>query len=259
MRRRMSAAIAGAIVLALAGIGGVPAQADTSDGDNASSWTEQGLNGVNAGPGLTTPDVVFNSEADLGTLPGVTTHIYVQPLHFRTSAVSPMTYGVGHVIGRSRSWMTASNGWVRKGYAQGTLSAIGALALSFVPGVGAMTVATILSVVSIVASNSNTVKGETLITYRYLYRDGEGRWSSDPNTSGYWHLGYRTGRRETYRAVTGGRLNPVTQIWTISTHSYNTAPCAATNTPNYTQSNSWLASKGRAYVLTGNMYSETSW
>lgn len=267
MKRLVSVVVAGAIALALAGTGVQPAQAEPPDDDTISNSslgeatgpTELSLQPFRIGPNLTIPNVVFDSEAELGRLPGVTTGIYVQQSPIRGSVVSPMTYGKGYVIGRARAWMTASNGWVRKGYTQGTLSAVGAVALAFVPGVAAMTIATILSVVSIVASSSNTVKGETLVTYRYLYRDGEGRWSSDPNASGYWHLGYRTGRLETYKAVTGGRLNPVTKIWTITTKNYNSSPATATNTPNYGQSNSWLAKKGASYVTASVMYSETSW
>lgn len=259
MKRPVSALIAGGLALVLLTTAS-PVQAASAEGDDSlSSAMEVALEPQTLPGGLPVPDVVFDTEAEAGKLPGVTTQIYVRPTAIGGHAVTPAAYGQGYVIGRARSWMTASNGYVRKGYSSGTLSAIGAMLLAFVPGVAAVSVSTILSIVSIVASSSNTVSGETLVSYRYLYRDGEGRWSSDPNTSGYWHLGYRTGRIETYKCVIGGRRNPTTYIWTFSTKNYNTSPATATNSPNYTQSNTWLASKGQSYVTAGTSYIETSW
>lgn len=91
---------------------------------------------------------------------------------------------------------------------------------------------------------------------RYLYRDGEGRWSSDPNTSGYWHLGYRTGRLETYKHIIGGKV--VNGVWRLSAKNYPN-PALVSSTSNYGSTNAWLAEKGRQNVTAGTTYNETSW
>lgn len=206
-------------------------------------------------PVITIPNRIFLNEEDAGILPGITTDIYVEP----KTNISPKTYGEGYVIGRARSWMTASDGYIRKGYKKGTFSSVASTVLSFIPGHVTTTVAAILSVVGLAASSNDMVSGETLITYRYKYRDGEGRWSSDPNTSGYWHLGLRTGQRETFKHVIGGKLNKTTQVWTLEMKNYNTTPIKTEKSPNYTQSDSWLAEQGRQRVTVGNVYVETAW
>lgn len=197
------------------------------------------------------PNRVFLNERDAGKLPGVTTSVYEENQSDIESMRGP---GDGYVIGRARSWMTASNGYIRKGYKRGTLSSIGSIFLSFIPGVGT-TVSAILGAVSIVASGSDMVSGETLITYRYKYRDGEGRWSSEANI---WHLGYRTGQRETYKHVVGGKLNPSTQKWTLTMKNYPTA-IKTEKSLNFSKSDQWLAEKGRQNVTTHSIYDECGW
>lgn len=199
------------------------------------------------------PNKIYKSEKEAGKLPGVTTGFYLG----EDNLIVPMATGEGYVIGRVRSWMTASDGYIRTGYKKGTLSAIGSIVLSFIPGVN-VSVAAILGIVSLAASMSDTVSGETLITYRYQYRDGEGRWSTDPNQSGYWHLGFRTGQRETFKHVIGGKLNKSTQKWTYEMKNY-TAPIRTEKTPNYTKSDAWLAEQGRQYVTVGWNLIETNW
>jgi hypothetical protein len=208
--------------------------------------------------GLAIPSRVFNNEEDAGKLPGKLLGIYVEDTN---NKISTSTYfpGVGSVVGRVRAWTTASNGYMRTGYKKGTLSAIGSLALAFVPGVGAMVVSAILGAVSLAASDSDVVSGETLITYRYKYRDGEGRWTSDPNKSGYWHLGYRTGQRETFKHVIGGKYDKKTKLWTFKLKNYNKTAAKTEKSQNYKKSDSWLAEQGRKSVLTGNVYVETPW
>lgn len=215
-----------------------------------------GLNEYSIGiePTFTIPNIVFDSEEEAGKLPGITTRIYVQP----TPEITPKTYGEGYVIGRAKAWMTSSNGYIRKGYKSGTFSSIASTALSFIPGVATMTVAAILSVVGLIASNVDMVSGETLISYRYLYRDGEGRWSTDPNTEAYWYLGHRTGRRETYKHVVGGIRDESTQLWNFQVKNYST-PIDTEDSLNYSKSDSWLAEQGRQRVAIGDCYVETPW
>lgn len=200
------------------------------------------------------PNRVVLNEKELGKLPGITTGFYLE----ENNLITPMSTGEGYVIGRVKSWQTASNGSIRVGYKQGMLSAIASFILSFIPGVASMTVSQVLSAVSITASMSDTVSGETLIDYRYKYRDGEGRWSSDPDQTGYWHLGFRTGQRETFKHVIGGKLNKTTMRWTYSVKNYDAA-IRIEQTPNYTQSNAWLAEQGRQYVTAGWQMIETNW
>lgn len=205
---------------------------------------------------LKIPNRIFLSEEEAGRLPGVTTGFYYESIN---DLFSPQSVGDGYVIGRARSWKTASGGYIRKGYKKGTFSSIASVALSFVGGIPAMTVSTILGVVGLMASGLDMVSGETLITYRYLYRDGEGRWSSDPNTSKYWFLGYRTGRRETYKHVIGGKLNESTQKWTLEMKNYTSSPAETVSSNNYSKSDSWLAEQGRQWVTTSRVYDECPW
>ena len=215
-----------------------------------------GLNEYNIGvePTITIPNRIFDNEEEVGKLPGITTRIYIEP----TPEITPKTYGEGYVIGRARAWKTASDGYIRKGYKKGTFSSIASTALSFIPGVATMTVSAILSVVGLIASNVDMVSGETLISYRYLYRDGEGRWSTDPNTSAYWYLGHRTGRRETYKHVIGGKLDQSTQLWNFQVKNYP-SPIDTEDSLNYNKSDSWLAEQGRQRVAIGDVYVETPW
>lgn len=231
-------------------------QKTTNDDAILNYLDANGLNeySIVAEPIIKIPNTIFENEEEVGKLPGITTRIYIQP----TSEITPKTYGEGYVIGRARVWMTASEGYIRKGYKAGTFSSIASTALSFIPGVATMTVAAILSVVGLVASNIDMVSGETLISYRYFYRDGEGRWSTDPNTSAYWYLGHRSGRRETYKHVIGGILNQSTQLWNLQVENYPT-PIDTEETVNYRQSESWLAEQGRKRVTNGEVYIETPW
>lgn len=200
------------------------------------------------------PNVVVDSADELSLLPGLTTEVWVEPTS--RSTYGPTAWGVGHVLGRVRAWNTASSGWQRTGYRSGTYTAVAGVVPAFVPGITALSAGTILSLVSLGAQSKETVSGETLVTRRYLYRDGEGRWSSDPNTSGYWHLGYRTGRLETYKHIIGGKV--VNGVWRLSAKNYPN-PALVSSTSNYGSTNAWLAEKGRQNVTAGTTYNETSW
>lgn len=131
------------------------------------------------------PNKTYENEEDAGVLPEITTGLFYQSID---DIIIPRTVGVGYVIGRVRTSKTASDGYIRKGYKKGTFSSIASVALSFIDGYPWMLISQILSVVGVVASDMDMVSGETLITYRYMYRDGEGRWSSDPNTEKSWRL-----------------------------------------------------------------------
>jgi hypothetical protein len=264
------AAVAGFLAVSLMAVGLVPAsaeeapkgpRADVVSGDShdgpASGLVSPDLEG-----GLAIPSKIVDSEEEMSKLPGVTVSIskeYPALPSTVSGEVSPAAIGVGSVIGRARQWQTASNGYIRKGYQKGTFSSVAGVMLAFVPGVAGITVSTALSVNGIVAAATNTVSGETLVSYRYTYRDGEGRWSSDPNTSGYWHLGYRTGKRETFRHVTSGKLDPKTQTWTLRVKNYTATAAKTEKSTNFAQSDSWLASRGQSYVTSGASYVETPW
>lgn len=195
------------------------------------------------------PNVVYENEEDVGKLPPITTG-------FVYENVSPYSYGDGKPVARIQTWVTASDGYVRKGYKEGTFESIGALALSFIPGAKwpVITVSAILSAVGIFVSNKDTyVKGETLISYRYTYRDGEARWSSDPDT--YYSVYYRTGMRETFRHVLGGVLE--NNRWTFDVENFDD-PIIETTT-HYNQSDAWILDQARIRLETGDIYDEVPW
>lgn len=231
-----------------------PAPVD-NDEDILNYMEAQGLNNYEQNVELIIPKEFFLSEKEAGKLPGVTTGFYLED----NSNYTIKTIGVGDLVGRVKTWVTASDGYIRTGYKKGTYSSIASTALSFAPGIPAMIISAILNVVSMVVAASDTVSGETLVTYRYFYRDGEARWTSDPNQDQYWHLGIRTEKRETYKHVIGGKQNKSTLIWTFNIKNYNTTPAKTETSFNYTMSNDWLVSEGKARVATGNTLNECPW
>jgi len=270
MKKKMKKTVAGILaILLLVGINDLNVNANTKSSLSKmpregtvneekilNEMKKEGTNQYKIDNRIQIPNKVFNSDKEVGKLPGVTTEIYVE--NANDNQVKARTYGEGYVIGRVRTWKTASNGLTRKGSKVGDLASIGSFSLSFVGGIAAMTVSTILSVVGMSASRSDRVKAETYVSYRYTYRDGEGRWSSDPDKSGYWYLGYRTAQRETFKHVMGAKLNKATNKWSTKTKDYNTAS-KIEKTANFTKNNAWLAEKGRKNVDASFFYNESPW
>lgn len=155
--------------------------------------------------------------------------------------------------------MDGDSGLYRKGNVAGNYNTVASTAIGFGKGIAATTVGAILSVVGMTVSNAQTVRGETFVSYRYKYRDGKGRWSSDPNKEAYWHLGYRTGQMETYKHVWGSKQHPTTKLWSTYTRDYTSTPAKIDTSLNYKKSNSWLINKAVANVTAGASYIETPW
>jgi len=169
----------------------------------------------------------------------------------------PTTFGVGTVNGRVRTWMSAS-GVTCPGNKVGNFLSIASALVGFGTGLGSVAVSTAFGLTGLAVSNSSTVRVTACTAERYTWRDGEGHWSSDPNTAGYWHLGYRTGKAETYRIVTTYTQNPTTLLWTGKTYNYPT-PSRVQTSPNYGSSTSWLINKAVDNVTAGTSYIETAW
>lgn len=172
--------------------------------------------------------------------------------------LSPFGYGDGEVIPRVRQWQTASSGLYRCASQTGAYLSIAAFALGFSGYTAAMTVSQILSALGLLAAakDSESVTAETYISFRYTYRDGEGRWSTEPNQDEYYFLGYRTGMRETFKHVMGGYLG-TNNRWTTKTKDYSGA-IDTEKSPHYNDYD-WILEQGKINVILGQVYDETGW
>ena len=196
------------------------------------------------------PRVIYDDLDEMGTLPPITIDYYY--------GLSPFGYGDGEVIPRVRQWQTASSGLYRCASQTGNYLAIAAVALGFAGVAPAMTVSQILSALSLLAAakDSQSVTAETYISYRYTYRDGEGRWSTEPNQDEYYFLGYRTGMRETFKHIMGGYLGSNNR-WTTKTKDYPGA-VDTEKSPHYDDYD-WILQQGKINVILGQVYDETGW
>ncbi len=196
------------------------------------------------------PRVIYDDLDEMGTLPPVTLDYYYGP--------SPFAYGEGEIIPRVREWQTASSGLYKCESQTGLYLSIASVALGFTGLAPAMTVAQILSTVGLGISikDSQSVTAETYISYRYTYRDGEGRWSTEPNQDEYYFLGYRTGKRETFKHVMGGYLESNNR-WRTKTKDYPGA-IDVEESPHYDDYD-WILQQGKINVILGQVYDETGW
>lgn len=202
------------------------------------------------------PRVIYDNPDEMGLLPPVEIDTYFG----NPNGIMPRDYGVGEVIPRVRTWQTASTGLYRCGSKTGTYLSVAGFALPFAGTIPAMTVGTILSAVGLgvdIINNNTSVKAETYVSYRYTYRDGEGRWSSEPNQDEYYFLGYRTGMQETFKHVMGGVLDPNTNRWSTESRDYPTA-AATEKSPHYDDLD-WILQQGKINVILGQVYDETGW
>lgn len=200
------------------------------------------------------PAIIYDDPKEVGLLPPITTGIY----YGTPNIITPFTVGVGEVIPRVREWQTASNGMYHCDYKEGTYLGIAAMLLSFTGLPYTMTVSAILSATGVavdVAKAAKSVSAETSVSYRYTYRDGEGRWSSDPNQDQYYLLGYRTGKVETFQHVTSGVLDAKTQKWTFTTKNYPD-PIKVEKTQHFDDYD-WILEQGRCNIILGQVTDET--
>lgn len=201
------------------------------------------------------PLTVFDNEETAGrTEPIITGYVYEVPVAQKGKTPSTNSYGVGTPMSRITTWMNASNGIIEKGNALGIFSSVASIPLAFVPGIPAMIVSAVLGGVGLVTSSSQAVQAKTFVSYRYLYRDGEAKFSSDA----YYSVYVRTGRRETYQHLLGAREDPTTLRWTTYTYDYQT-PSLIENSPHYLSSNAWLLNDAKERLLTQLPNYETVW
>lgn len=199
--------------------------------------------------------IIDDSDDDsIEFLPPVITDIFEPE---EEESFSTLAIGRGSVSGKVVVTRSASNGLYEKANVSGNYKSIASVALGFVKGITATTVGTVLSVVGITASATTTVRAKTFVSYRYTYRDGKGRWSSDPNKAGYWHLGYRTGQLETFKHIWGAKQNKTTKKWTTKSYDYKNAS-KVERSPNYKKSDAWLIKKAVSNVTAKTSYNETS-
>ncbi len=204
---------------------------------------------------IITPRKVISSEEQAIVLPEVTTGIISKE---NISGFSTNSYGVGYPIGRLRLTESSSNGIIQQSSKVGAYVSIAGIALSFASGIPAMTVGTILSAVGLVASGNTEVKSITYISYKYYYKNGEARWSSDPNSDKYFHLTYKVGKRDTYKHILGAKKNS-SGLWTTSTKDYLSAPAKSQPSTHYGYNASWLISQAETRLLAGDQYIEYGW
>ena len=164
------------------------------------------------------PDIVYTDNSKMGTLPPITLGYFYNA----DERIATHAYGEGDVVTRVREWQTASNGLRQTDIASGTYLNIASILLSFSGYAPAMAVSTIFSLLGLGISDTEYVKAQTFVSYRYTYRDGEARWSTDPNQNSYYHPAVRTGQSETFKHIFGSILNEKTQKWTTYRKDYPT-------------------------------------
>ena len=195
--------------------------------------------------------IIYNGQAP--KTPG----IVIQEIYpVESMSVQPFAYGDGYPVARIVTSISHSNGLSETGYKSGTFSSVASLLLSFVPGIPAMTVSQILSSVGLIAGSNDQIVAKTFTSQRYTYRDGQARWSSDPNSDSYYAMYFRTGKVETFRHIYGA-------VWDETTNSYKTksydypSPSLVETTANYNQSDSWLMNQTVQNAWLGSVTIET--
>lgn len=199
------------------------------------------------------PGTIYDDPAEVGLLPPITTGIY----YGTPNLITPFTVGVGEVIPRVREWQTASDGLYRCDSWTGTYLGIASVVLGFSGVAAAMPVAQILSVTGVatdILNASTPIQAETYLSYRYTYRDGEGRWSSDPDQDRYYLLGYRTGKIETFKHVMSA-VRQDDNTWVTYMKDY-TVPCKIEKTQHF-DNRDWILEQGRYNIILGQVTDET--
>lgn len=195
--------------------------------------------------------IIYNGQAPK------TPEIVIQKIYpVESMSVQPFAYGEGSPVARIVTSISHSNGLSATGYKSGTFSSIASLLLSFVPGIPAMKVSQILSSVGLIASGNDQVIAQTFTSQRYTYRDGQARWSSDPNSDSYYAMYFRTGKVETFRHIYGAVWDETTNSYKTSSYDY-TAPSLVETTTNYNQSDSWLMNQTVQNAWLGSVTIET--
>lgn len=198
------------------------------------------------------PHTVYQNESDMGFLPPITREYYYGP----TMGMNPLDIGVGVVVPRVRTWEEASDGLFQTDESLGSLASTAGTFLGFSSHTAAMTVGSILSAVGLVVDNVETpVQAKTYVSYLDTYRDGEGRWSSDPNTDDYYFLGVRTGQRLVYKHIWAAKQ--VGNRWVSESKDYPNPVRTLTST--HFNDLDWILEQGRQNVELGKVYDEIPW
>lgn len=183
--------------------------------------------------------------------------IYIsdETLFYNNSSKSAQrSYGTYPISTRVRVVQSSSNGMIECDNAIGTFSSIASIALSFIPGVSAMTVSTIFSVVGIVAGQNQYSQAITYKSYIDYQKQGEAKWADESTYTPYVY----SGKRNYYKHVMATKMNS-NGTWTGKVYNYTSTPARTDTSTYYNNSDSWFKNQAYDRCVSGLILYDLPW
>lgn len=158
------------------------------------------------------------------------------------------------IYSRVITTQSSSNGIKQCASKTGVYSSIASFALSFVPGIKAMTVSQIFGAVSLAVSNEQYTQAKTFKSYVDYRKEGQAKWSNDKTYSTYVY----SGKRNYYKHVLAA-IRKSGNKWTTKSRDYINSPSKIVKGNYYDKNEKWFKNQATQRIQNGIILDDVPW
>lgn len=167
--------------------------------------------------------------------------------------IAPFAAGNFPITTRVTISQSSSNGTKLCDDAEGVFANIGNTVLSFIPGIPAMRVSQILSVLSLLPNETDYTQARTYKSYINYVKNGQAKWAN-----GSYNTYIQSGKRNYYKHIYGAKKLS-SGHWSTNAKDYNDAPAYVITGNYYNNSDSWFHSQANTLIQTENFVRDLPW
>lgn len=211
------------------------------------------INGISVGAEISDKQVTMD---DINTSGEKTIAISEESVYYSKNSILNKVRSKGKypIYARVITTQSSSNGIKQCSSKTGTYSSIASFALSFIPGIKAMTVSQIFGAVSLAVGNEQYSQAKTFKSYIDYRKEGQAKWSNDKAYSTYIY----SGKRNYYKHVLAGKKNKDNK-WTTKMKDYITSPSKTIKGNYYGQSDKWFKKQATQRIQNGLILDDVPW